>query len=229
MAHAKNNLINASNPSFTSAAKAAQFNPTNPANPFPPPAVAYCHGLWQQHGFQFTVARARRTRLGDYRHSPLTGHRISVNGNLNSYAFLFTYLHEVAHLLTQHQCGGRRGRVRPHGKEWKLNFQRLMEPVFAAPVFPPDLRTVLQRHLANPAATTAGDPALLIAFRRYDEVVADHRMLSELQPGETFRLGSRTFVKEITRRTRALCREVATGRKYTVPEVASVVTITEDQ
>ena len=221
MAHAKDNSGNPSDPVHPARADpSAVFE-----RYFPPPAVAYCHGLWRQHGFGFTIARARRTRLGDYRHSPLTGHRISVNGNLNPYAFLFTYLHEVAHLLTQHQCGGGRYRVRPHGKEWKLNFRRLMEPVFDAPVFPTDLRAVLQRHLVNPAATTAGDPALLIAFRLHDEAASDSRMLSELQPGEAFRLGSRTFVKEATRRTRALCREVKTGRKYTVSEAADVVTM----
>ena len=51
-----------------------------------------------------TVARERKSILGDYRHSTHhVNHRISVNGNLNAYSFLITLLHELAHLLTFEQ------------------------------------------------------------------------------------------------------------------------------
>ncbi|HZH96128.1 MAG TPA: hypothetical protein VEY06_09600, partial [Flavisolibacter sp.] len=53
-----------------------------------------------------TVARERKSILGDYRHRHGTRtHRISVNGNLNPYAFLVTLLHELAHLLTFEKWG----------------------------------------------------------------------------------------------------------------------------
>ncbi len=45
----------------------------------------------QQHKVHLTVARERKSILGDYRHRMGTQtHRISVNGNLNSYSF-FNY------------------------------------------------------------------------------------------------------------------------------------------
>lgn len=61
------------------------------------PVLAYL----QHHHVHLTVARERKSILGDYRHrTPGKNHRISVNGNLNKYAFLITLLHELAHLLT---------------------------------------------------------------------------------------------------------------------------------
>ena len=58
---------------------------------------AYLH----QYHVHLTVAKERKSILGDYRHRTHgKNHRISVNGNLNKYAFLITLLHELAHLLT---------------------------------------------------------------------------------------------------------------------------------
>jgi SprT protein len=184
--------------------------------------------LWQQHGFLFKIAKNRLTRLGDYQYSLLKGHRITVNGTLNPYAFTFTYLHEVAHLLTQKQViglpkGKRKPKVLPHGQEWKQNFRELMQPLLAGEAFPLPLRMALQQHMVNPAATSGSDAALLAIFRTYDEVPATHKiLLAEVLQGEQFSLNGRVFVKETTRRTRALCRDLKTQRKYTVSEAAMV-------
>src|SRR5438093_866711 len=71
-----------------------------------------------------TVARERKTVLGDYRHRTNGhAHRISVNGNLNKYAFLITLLHELAHLLTFEKWGHK---VAAHGREWKYVFGQLL-------------------------------------------------------------------------------------------------------
>src|ERR1700750_1178375 len=70
-----------------------------------------------------TVSRERKSILGDYRHrTQADNHRISINGNLNKYAFLITLLHELAHLLTFEQFGNR---VMSHGKEWKHIYGQL--------------------------------------------------------------------------------------------------------
>jgi len=57
-------------------------------------------------GCKFRISRSRRTKLGDYT-APFRGetHKISVNHDLNPYAFLITTVHEFAHLKTwqQHQ------------------------------------------------------------------------------------------------------------------------------
>ncbi|HXL57832.1 MAG TPA: hypothetical protein VN958_16335, partial [Chitinophagaceae bacterium] len=55
--------------------------------------VHYLH----QHKVHLTVTRERKSVLGDYRNAVHgKNHRITVNGNLNKYAFLITLLHELA-------------------------------------------------------------------------------------------------------------------------------------
>jgi SprT protein len=195
---------------------------------FPPAAVGYCYQLWKQYDFRFRVSRHRRTLLGDYRYSALKGHAISVNGSLHPYAFLFTYLHEVAHLLTQQQLGnrpaGKRKPVfRPHGPEWKGNFRNLMQPLLDTEVFPPTLTMALHRHMVNPSASSGADPALVSAFRAFDATRTDNKvLLADLPHGGTFSLNGRTFVKETSRRTRALCLDLKSKRRYTVSEAAWV-------
>jgi SprT protein len=67
-----------------------------------PPEAAPIIAKWIDYFHcEFKISKNRATKLGDYRH-PFkgAGHRISVNHNLNAYAFLVTTVHEFAHLLT---------------------------------------------------------------------------------------------------------------------------------
>ena len=85
----------------------SQFIP----DPSAPLILEYLH----HYKVHLTITRERKSVLGDYRHATHSNnHRISVNGNLNKYAFLITLLHELAHLLTFEKFGNR---IPPHGKE----------------------------------------------------------------------------------------------------------------
>ena len=76
------------------------------------------------HKVHLTISRKRQSILGDYRHAiPGRTHRISVNGNLNKYAFLITLLHELAHLFTYEQFGRR---AQAHGREWKSSQRSIL-------------------------------------------------------------------------------------------------------
>ena len=66
----------------------------------PPRAWKYVLDLLQEHPVLVRVVPHRATKLGDYR-PPRLGdfwHRITVNEDLNMYAFLVTLLHELAHV-----------------------------------------------------------------------------------------------------------------------------------
>jgi SprT protein len=98
---------------------------------------------------EFKIAKGRATKLGDYRHPYKgDGHKISVNNNLNAYAFLVTTVHEFAHLLTWND---HKNKVKPHGTEWKYNFKRMMVPFLEQNIFPDDVKQAIVSYLSNPS------------------------------------------------------------------------------
>ena len=98
-------------------------------------------GYLHRYNVHLTVARERKSILGDYRHSTHhVNHRISVNGNLNSYSFLITLLHELAHLLTFEQY---KNEVLAHGREWKMIYSQLLAQFLKNKIFPTDIEREL--------------------------------------------------------------------------------------
>ena len=170
------------------------------------------------------VVRPRRTKLGDHRPppAPLRPHRITVNADLNPYAFLTTLLHEVAHAATWERHRPRR-RLRPHGPEWKQEFSAVLAPVVAAGVFPDELAAAVTRSLWNPAAATCSDRELLLALARYDRPPEGRVRVEDLPDGAWFRIdGRHLFRAGRIVRTRRRCFEVGTGREYRVHGLAFV-------
>ena len=53
------------------------------------------------------VKKERKTRHGDYKSLPNGTHQITVNSNLNTYRFLITLIHEIAHFETYKNFGTR--------------------------------------------------------------------------------------------------------------------------
>ena len=187
---------------------------------FPAEATAYCYELWQREKFAFKISKSRKTKLGDYRYDRHTGrHQVSVNGDLNSYSFLITYLHEVAHLLVQKEYNGK---VPPHGVEWKNTFTALLKPVASDTIFPEDILIPLLRYMKNPKASTVGDHKLYMALSHYNKNSEENTLLAAVEEGESFQFKGKTYIKLSTRRTRALCEEVKTRRRYLISLIASI-------
>lgn len=169
----------------------------------------------------FKISKGRTSKFGDYR-SPYRdkGHRISVNHNLNPYAFLITTVHEFAHLKTWNE---HRTKAKPHGLEWKQNFKTLMKPFFQMDIFPEDIRQAVLNYLANPAASSCSDLTLYRTLQRYDQPKVGHIRVEELPLGSAFALpNGRIFKKGERNRTRFRCEELATGRVYLFSPVAEV-------
>ena len=121
----------------------------------------------QHYKVQLTITRERKSVLGDYRNSFADkNHRISVNGNLNRYAFLITLLHELAHLFTYERFGHR---VQAHGKEWKNEYSKILAQFLLKKIFPEDIHRALLKTLQNPAASSCADTTLLRVLHKYDD------------------------------------------------------------
>lgn len=168
---------------------------------------------------EFKISKSRNTKLGDYRHPfKNKGHKISVNNNLNPYAFLITTVHEFAHLLTYNEY---QNKVKPHGAEWKQNFKKMMKPFFEKEVFPADVRRQIITYLDNPAASSCTDLELARILKQYDE--KQGQRVEELPVNTIFKLkGGQRFKKGERVRKRYRCTRLDDGRVYLFNSLAEV-------
>ena len=209
--------------------------PTEIVRPYlPVAAVDHVARLLEGLAVDLRVVRPRRSKLGDHRPppAPLRPHRITVNADLNPYAFLTTLLHEVAHAATwERHRGGflRRRRLRPHGPEWKQEFSWVLAPVVEAGVFPDDVATAVARSLQNPAAATCSDRDLLLALARYDQPPEGRVRVEQLVEGTWFRIdGRHAFRAGRLVRTRRQCFAAGSGREYRVHGLLFVEPLAEE-
>ena len=157
------------------------------------------------------IKKERKTRHGDYRRLPNGKHQITINSNLNSYRFLITLIHEIAHFEAYKTYGKL---IKPHGPEWKSVFQLLMLPFIRPEVFPNDVLPLLAMHFKNPKASSDSDPVLSLKLKQYD-APNGKTFIFEVPEGSTFRLyNGKVFRKGPKRRTRFECTELASGRLY---------------
>jgi len=179
----------------------------------PEAAASPVLALLQQYKVHLTITRERKSVLGDYRHAHQhAAHRISVNGNLNPYAFLITLVHELAHLVTFLQYGNR---VQAHGREWKQVYRMLLTRFLEMHIFPADILASLQSSLHNLPASSCADEGLMRVLRRYDKKEEGMLLVEELPEGALFVLDDGKIFKKGQRlRKRFQCTEVKTGKLY---------------
>jgi SprT protein len=178
----------------------------------PEPAVVAVANWIVEYDFKLKIKKERSTKLGDYT-SPQNGmnHVITINHNLNTYSFLITLIHEVAHLTTYNKF---RDRVAPHGVEWKTEFKNLAVPFLTTEIFPIDVIYALRKYLQNPAASSCSDTQLLRALKSYDEN-SDYVFVEHLPYKSLFLYNSgKVFEKGERIRKRFRCVEVETGTVY---------------
>ena len=170
------------------------------------------------------VKNERKTKHGDYRQLPNGKHQITVNSNLNSYRFLITLVHEIAHFEAYQKFGRY---IKPHGKEWKLTFQHLMLPFLRPEIFPMELLPLLARHFKNPKASSDTDTQLAYALKQFDEG-EEKTYVFNVPFGGNFKLyNGRIFKRGNQRRKRFECVEVKTGKLYLFNPNAEVELIDE--
>ncbi len=178
----------------------------------PERAVTSCLELIQNTGVHLKIVNERITRHGDYRRMPDGRHQITVNATLNKYRFLVTLIHEIAHLVAFEKYGRR---IKPHGREWKITFQKLMLPFIRPEIFPSKLLPLLANHFRNPKASSNTDAQLSVALKSYDKQHSDKSYVFELPLGSVFRLYNGKLYKKGNRRIKRYeCVEVTSGKIY---------------
>jgi hypothetical protein len=182
-------------------------------NFLPPNSFELVMPLIIQHKVHLTVARKRHSKLGDYRNAwGGKNHRISVNGNLNPFAFLITLLHELAHLLAFEQYGNR---IAPHGREWKNQYGHILAAFLAKGIFPADIAAELQSSLRNPGASTCSEEGLQRVLSRYNKQALGVVLVENMAEGAHFMLeNGRMFKRGKKLRKRITCYELPHMRPF---------------
>lgn len=169
---------------------------------------------------QFKIVKPRKTKLGDFRSVGKNGKpQITVNGDLNPYAFLITTIHEFAHLFVFEEYGRR---VAPHGKEWKSTFSKLLIPAIKSGWLPEDITAALNRSISNVKASSCTDVQLQRVLLTYDEQKDNLVTLESLSKNSTFALNNKVFRRLELRRTRFMCEDIHSKRRYLVSALAQV-------
>jgi len=177
-----------------------------------------------QYKVHLTVTRERKTVLGDYRNAvDGKNHRISVNGNLNRYAFLVTLIHELAHLVTYIQFGNR---VKAHGKEWKRVYALMLADFLKLEIFPGDIKAAFKESIHDLPASSCADEGLTRVLKNYDKKAHGLLLVEQIKEGDFFQTADkRIFRKGKKLRKRFECIEVATKRVYLFSPIYEVKAI----
>lgn len=174
--------------------------------------------ILSQHPIAIKIVNNRTTKHGDFKRTKSGKFQITLNNSLNSYQFLLTLIHEIAHFTTHKQYK----RVKPHGIQWKTHFQHLMLPFLHPSIFPLELLPYLANYLKNPKASTGSDVDLTYALKQFD-AISEKNMIIEIQHGSLFLFNNKTFKKGNLRRTRFECIELSSHRTYLFNQNAEVV------
>ena len=177
----------------------------------PQASVASVFQLITTHNIHLKIVSERVTRHGDYRKMPNGQHQITVNSNLNSFRFLITLIHEIAHLIAFKKYGRA---IKPHGIEWKRTFQQLMLPYLRTEIFPKKILPFLAIHFKNPKASSDTDVNLSLALKQYN-APNNKNYIFEIPLGRRFRLYNGKIFKRGPRRVKRFeCIEISSGKVY---------------
>ena len=185
----------------------------------PEQSVDLIYEWLQQYNIHLKVSRTRSSKLGDYR-PPQNGkgHQVTVNHDLNRFAFLITLVHEIAHMLVWEKHGNR---VRAHGREWKDVYRQIMVPFFEQELFPEDISLALNNYLNKSYASSGSDLNLSRTLQKYD--AEPGLTLEAIEDGSVFRLpNGKTFKKGALIRKRYRCIRLDNKRVYLVNPLVKV-------
>ncbi|SMP04172.1 SprT-like domain-containing protein [Chryseobacterium profundimaris] len=162
------------------------------------------------------VTRNRNSKLGDYRKLPDNSHEITINSTLVPELFFFVLTHELAHLIAFEKYGRR---ISPHGNEWKETFRQML--LQSIDVYDENLKPIIVKFSQSPKANFMASPDLVKYFyiEKQDDALV---FIEKLQKGDFFIYRNEKYLLEGLIKKNYLCKNLATGRKYSFKPLARV-------
>lgn len=171
----------------------------------------FVHDLLERYPIRFKIVKPRSSKLGDFKVNYQTKDvQITVNGNLNPYLFLITTVHEFAHYIVHLEHGRK---AKPHGEEWKLAYAKLASEAMHHADLPKDVETAFVNSLSNIKASCS-DLDLLRVLKKYDAHETNGQIIENLHKNAIFVYRNKRFQLLEKRRTRYLCVELETKKKF---------------
>lgn len=182
----------------------------------PQNTLQYLKIWFSDYYIHIKITRNRNSKLGDYRKLPDNSHEITINSTLAPQLFFFVLTHELAHLIAFEKYGRR---ISPHGNEWKDTFKRML--LESVEVYEEALRPIIIKFSRSPKANFMASPDLVKYFHieKQDDKL---QFIEELKEGDYFMYRNEKYFLEGLIKKNYLCKNLATGRKYSFKPLARV-------
>lgn len=182
----------------------------------PQNTLKYLKIWFSDYYIHIKVTRNRNSKLGDYRKLPDNSHEITVNSTLTPQLFFFVLTHELAHLIAFEKYGRR---ISPHGNEWKETFRNML--LESLEIYDEELKPIIIKFSKSPKANFMASPDLVRYFHteKQDDIL---QFIEELKKGEFFIYRNEKYLLEGLVKKNYLCKNLATGRKYSFKPLARV-------
>ncbi|MFS4429769.1 SprT-like domain-containing protein [Chryseobacterium sp. GVT01B] len=178
--------------------------------------LKYLRIWFSDYYIHIKVTRNRNSKLGDYRKLPDNSHEITVNSTLTPQLFFFVLTHELAHLIAFEKYGRK---ISPHGNEWKETFRNML--LESLEIYDDELKPIIIKFSKSPKANFMASPDLVRYFHTEKQDDTLH-FIEELQKGEFFIYRNEKYLLEGLVKKNYLCKNLATGRKYSFKPLARV-------
>lgn len=182
----------------------------------PQNTLKYLRIWFSDYYIHIKVTRNRNSKLGDYRKLPDNSHEITVNSTLTPQLFFFVLTHELAHLIAFEKYGRK---ISPHGNEWKETFRNML--LESLEIYDEELKPIIIKFSKSPKANFMASPDLVRYFHteKQDDTL---QFIEELKKGEFFIYRNEKYLLEGLVKKNYLCKNLATGRKYSFKPLARV-------
>ncbi|MDR6371475.1 hypothetical protein J2795_002738 [Chryseobacterium bernardetii] len=182
----------------------------------PQNTLKYLRIWFADYYIHIKVTRNRNSKLGDYRKLPDNSHEITVNSTLTPQLFFFVLTHELAHLIAFEKYGRK---ISPHGNEWKETFRNML--LQSLEIYDEELKPIIIKFSKSPKANFMASPDLVRYFHteKQDDTL---QFIEELKKGEFFIYRNEKYLLEGLVKKNYLCKNLATGRKYSFKPLARV-------
>lgn len=169
---------------------------------------------------QVKIETPRSTKLGYMKYDINNDFFIiSINNNLSPSKFLYVFLHEYAHLLVAQNYK----KPKPHGYEWQIAFFKLLQDAIQKELFHASIaQAIIKEFFYDGVYSKQRDFSVSITINKVDHTTQS-LYIKDLKIGTIFTIkNGMQFQLLEKKRTRYLCNEIKTNKKYLISSYAII-------